>query len=57
MTLSIVDYGPHAPHLVLMEPEDVLGHAGEVGATAGQVDEASRVDEEVGPTQHRHLRL
>ena len=50
-------YGPHAPHLLLMEPEDVLWHAGQVVAAAGQVDEAPRVDEEVWPAQHRHLRL
>ena len=49
---DIADDGPHATHLLLMEPEDVLGHAGEVGAAAGQVDEAPRVDEEVGPAQH-----
>ena len=47
-----MDDGPRPTNLLLMEPEDVLGHAGQVGAAAGEVDEAPRVDEEVGPPQH-----
>ena len=50
--LLLLYYGPHATDLLLMEPEDVLGHPGQVGAAAGQVDEAPRVDEEVWPAQH-----
>ena len=50
MTLCIMVLMP--THLLLMEPEDVLGHPGQVGAAAGQVDEAPRVDEEVWPAQH-----